>query len=67
MNSLEGFIRQVIGWREFVHGIYQFRGTEIRNSNFWNFERPLPHSFYDGEELGKTVAGKKRCASRGSQ
>ena len=48
MNSLEGFIRQVIGWREFMHGIYQFRGTEIRNGNFWNFTRPLPNSFYDG-------------------
>ncbi len=47
MNSLEGFIRQVIGWREFVHGIYRHRGTEIRNGNFWNFERPLPRSFYD--------------------
>lgn len=48
MNSLEGFIRQVIGWREFMHGIYQHRGTEIRNGNFWNFDRPLPRSFYDG-------------------
>ena len=48
MNSLEGFIRQVIGWREFMHGIYHFRGTAIRNGNFWNFERPLPQSFYDG-------------------
>jgi deoxyribodipyrimidine photolyase-related protein len=48
MNSLEGFIRQVIGWREFMHGIYQHRGTEIRNGNFWNFDRPLPRAFYDG-------------------
>ncbi len=48
MNSLEGFIRQVIGWREFMHGIYHHRGTEIRNGNFWNFDRPLPRSFYDG-------------------
>jgi len=48
LNSLEGFIRQVIGWREFMHGIYHHRGTEIRNGNFWNFERPLPQSFYDG-------------------
>jgi deoxyribodipyrimidine photolyase-related protein len=47
MNSLEGFIRQVIGWREFMHGIYRHRGTEIRNGNFWNFDRPLPRSFYD--------------------
>jgi deoxyribodipyrimidine photolyase-related protein len=48
MNSLEGFIRQVIGWREFMHGIYRHRGTEIRTRNFWNFQTPLPRSFYDG-------------------
>lgn len=48
LNSKEGFIRQVIGWREFMRGIYQHRGTAIRTRNFWNFERPLPASFYDG-------------------
>ena len=48
MNSLEGFIRQVIGWREFMHGIYQHRATTIREGNFWNFTRPLPQSLYDG-------------------
>lgn len=48
MNSKEGFIRQVIGWREFMHGMYRHRGTEIRNGNFWRFTRPLPRSFYDG-------------------
>lgn len=48
MNSLEGFIRQVIGWREFMHGIYQHRGIEIRNGNFWKFDRSLPQAFYDG-------------------
>ena len=48
LNSLEGFIRQVIGWREFMHGLYRHRGVEIRNGNFWNFDRPLPRAFYDG-------------------
>jgi deoxyribodipyrimidine photolyase-related protein len=48
LNSLEGFTRQVIGWREFMRGIYQLRGVEIRNGNFWNFGRPLPAAFYDG-------------------
>ena len=48
LNSLEGFIRQVIGWREFMRGIYQHRGTAIRNTNFWHFDRPMPASFYDG-------------------
>lgn len=47
MNSLEGFLRQIIGWREFMHGIYRHRGTEIRRGNFWNFEQTLPAAFYD--------------------
>ncbi len=47
MNSVEGFIRQVIGWREFMRGIYEHRGTEIRNRNFWGFERSIPQGFYD--------------------
>ena len=46
MNSLEGFIRQVIGWREFMHGLYRHRGVTIRNGNFWNFTRPMPKGFY---------------------
>ena len=46
MNSKEGFIRQVIGWREFMRGIYVHRGVEIRNGNFWKFDRELPSSFY---------------------
>jgi deoxyribodipyrimidine photolyase-related protein len=48
LNSLEGFIRQVIGWREFMGGIYRHRGTAIRTANFWNFTRPMPAAFYDG-------------------
>lgn len=48
MNSLEGFLRQVIGWREFMHGIYRQRGSAIRNGNFWKFDRPMPRAFYDG-------------------
>jgi deoxyribodipyrimidine photolyase-related protein len=48
LNSLEGFIRQVIGWREFIRGIYVHRGNRIRSTNFWGFERPMPAAFYDG-------------------
>ena len=47
LNSLEGFVRQIIGWREFMHGIYVHRGSEIRTSNFFNHTRPIPQSFYD--------------------
>jgi deoxyribodipyrimidine photolyase-related protein len=48
MNSLEGFVRQVIGWREFMAGIYRFHGRAIRVRNFWGFTRPMPQCFYDG-------------------
>ncbi len=49
INSLEGFIRQIIGWREFICLTYEKYGTQMRNSNFWNFEdKPLPESFYKG-------------------
>ncbi len=47
LNSLEGFIRQIIGWREFMHGIYKHRGTSIRNSNFFHHTTPVPPSFYN--------------------
>ena len=48
LNSLEGFIRQIIGWREFMAGIYRHRGPAIRTRNYWEFTRPMPAAFYDG-------------------
>jgi len=49
LNSLEGFIRQIIGWREFMRAMYENHGVEARTRNFWKFERPLPPSFYTGK------------------
>lgn len=48
LNSLEGFIRQVIGWREFMRAMYEKYGVQERNSNFWGFTRKMPASFYEG-------------------
>ncbi|MBL8864920.1 MAG: cryptochrome/photolyase family protein [Planctomycetia bacterium] len=48
MNSLEGFIRQVCGWREFVRLVYLRFGRNQRIANHWNHTRPIPKSFYDG-------------------
>ena len=48
LNSLEGFIRQIIGWREFMAAMYRRHGVTMRNGNFWNFDdRPLPEAFYN--------------------
>jgi len=48
INSTEGFVRQILGWREFIRGVYEVKGTEERLKNFWDFSRPIPSCFYDG-------------------
>jgi deoxyribodipyrimidine photolyase-related protein len=48
LNSLEGFIRQIIGWREFIRITYDLQGRTQRSCNFWNFHRPIPDSFWQG-------------------
>tara|TARA_B100000767_G_scaffold275704_1_gene314481 strand:+ start:7055 stop:8536 length:1482 start_codon:yes stop_codon:yes gene_type:complete len=48
LNSMEGFIRQIIGWREFIRGIYISKGSQERTRNFWNFNKKIPTSFYKG-------------------
>lgn len=48
LNSLEGFIRQIIGWREFFRGVYEVAGTRERTMNFWKFKRKIPSSFWTG-------------------
>ena len=49
LNSVEGFIRQILGWREFIHGIYWLKMPEYRKANFLGADRPLPRWAYTGE------------------
>ncbi|MCF4969239.1 cryptochrome/photolyase family protein [Nostoc sp. CMAA1605] len=49
LNSAEGFIRQVLGWREYMRGIYHFVDADYPNQNWFNHTQPLPEFFWTGE------------------
>lgn len=48
LNSMEGIIRQLIGWREFIQLLYRKIGSRQRTSNHWQFTREMPTAFYTG-------------------
>ncbi|MDA0844880.1 MAG: cryptochrome/photolyase family protein [Proteobacteria bacterium] len=48
LNSAEGFIRQILGWREFVRGIYWLKMPGYADLNFFEADRDLPEFFWTG-------------------
>jgi deoxyribodipyrimidine photolyase-related protein len=46
--AVEGFVRQIIGWREFVNGVYWLKMPDYLASNSLEATRPLPEFFYSG-------------------
>jgi len=49
LNSAEGFIRQIIGWREYIRGIYWLKMPDYADMNELNHEAEVPSFFWDGE------------------
>ncbi|MBS3792729.1 cryptochrome/photolyase family protein [Candidatus Bipolaricaulota bacterium] len=47
LNSVEGFVRQIIGWREYVRLIYERESKAQKENNFWNNKMPIPDAFYE--------------------
>ncbi len=48
LNTLEGFIRQIVGWREFIRAVYELKGATERTTNYWGFTRKIPDAFWKG-------------------
>jgi deoxyribodipyrimidine photolyase-related protein len=48
LNAVEGFIRQIIGWREYVRGLYWLKMPHYAQSNFLDAQRPLPWFYWSG-------------------
>ncbi len=49
LNAVEGFIRQILGWREFVRGVYWLRMPEYKKRNALAADRKLPWFYWSGE------------------
>jgi len=57
LNAVEGFIRQILGWREYVRGIYWLKMPDYANLNFLEANRKLPDFFWSAET-------KMRCLNQ---
>ncbi len=50
LNSVEGFIRQILGWREYMYGLYHFLPEDYGQSNYFQHQHPLPAFFWDSRQ-----------------
>lgn len=66
LNAVEGFIRQILGWREYVRGLYWLKMPGYAGTNALNAKRPLPEFFWTGETkmncLAQAIGDTKRQA-----
>ncbi len=56
LNSVEGFIRQVLGWREFIYQVYHLRMPAYARMNVLDANLPLPDFYWTGKTNMKCVA-----------
>jgi deoxyribodipyrimidine photolyase-related protein len=48
LASLEGFLRQIIGWREYIRMLYEHKGSYMRKLNHWDHKRKLVPGYWTG-------------------
>ena len=51
IQQVEGFVRQILGWREYMRGIYWALMPQLESMNFFSHDRPLPDYYWTGETL----------------
>ncbi len=56
LPQVEGFIRQILGWREYVRAFYWVNGNDYKRINVFNADQPLPDFFWDGKTKMKCVS-----------
>jgi len=56
LNSVEGFVRQILGWREYIRVYYEAMMPGIRNTNHFEFNLNLPQLFWDGKTKLKCLS-----------
>lgn len=56
LAAVEGFIRQILGWREYVRGVYWASMPEYADNNFFGHTRELPRWFWDGQTRMRCVS-----------
>ena len=49
INAVEGFVRQILGWREFIRGVYWLKMPDYAERNFFDAQRDLPSFYWTGE------------------
>jgi deoxyribodipyrimidine photolyase-related protein len=49
LPSVEGFVRQILGWREFMRGVYWLDMPTLRTANHFGYERQLPQWYWSGK------------------
>lgn len=55
-NQLEGFVRQIIGWREYMRGIYWLKMPEFATMNYFNHQDKLPNWYWTGDTKMKCLS-----------
>ena len=64
LNAVEGFIRQILGWREYVRGIYWLKMPEYKAMNFLDAKRPLPDLYWTADTQMNCM---RQCVSETKQ